>query len=68
VAQCWFADHHAYRAEELRAVAEKAASAVVVTTEKDAVRLALWPQEVSPPWVLGIALEVVGSNEESAAS
>ncbi|MBM3307163.1 MAG: tetraacyldisaccharide 4'-kinase [Candidatus Eisenbacteria bacterium] len=60
VGEMVYPDHHAYRSSDLAAVAERAreiGAGVIVTTEKDAVRLSGW----SPPArliALGIELEV----------
>lgn len=54
-----FPDHHRYQRDEIDAVvrrAEAAGCAAVVTTEKDAVRLELWPAGGPELWVLGIEL------------
>lgn len=47
-----FGDHHAYDAREVRAALAQAGSGIVVTTAKDAVKLAgLWPAEAAECWV-----------------
>jgi len=54
-----FGDHHVYEADELASVAEKAAGLdAVVTTEKDAVKVApLWPSnETAPPLLLALRI------------
>jgi tetraacyldisaccharide 4'-kinase len=56
-----FRDHHAFSADELATVAAEARAAgadTVVTTEKDAVRIASWPGEGPPLLVLRIAAEL----------
>jgi len=58
-----FPDHHFYQQDDIagavRLAQERGASAVV-TTEKDAVRLELWPAGAPPLWVLGIELMFSG--------
>lgn len=59
VARAFFPDHHRFAAAELAAVAAQPEEVWVVTTEKDAVRLAesdAWPAAGAPLWVLGIDL------------
>jgi tetraacyldisaccharide 4'-kinase len=56
----FFPDHHAYTAQDLEAVAGHPESAAVVTTEKDAVRVAGWPTKGPKLWVLGIDLSFDG--------
>lgn len=54
-----FPDHHKYQQEEIAEVVRRATAAgcdFVVTTEKDAVRLELWPAGGPELWVLGIEL------------
>jgi tetraacyldisaccharide 4'-kinase len=63
-----FPDHHAYTEADLTVVASavRAAGAqVIVTTEKDAVRLARWRPPV-PLVALGIELEVLDGGRELA--
>ena len=57
VAAVRFPDHHRYRQEELRALADGPARAAdwIVTTEKDAVRLPAGPS-AKPIWSLEVAL------------
>jgi len=53
-----FPDHHRYRPTDLEAVAAQAGQVgaeLVVTTEKDAVRLPAWPGPL-PLWVLGVEM------------
>lgn len=67
-AEVWeepFPDHHKYTPENLRGVVERArraGCAAVVTTEKDAVRLDLWPPGGPELWVLGVELSFVGDG------
>lgn len=54
-----FPDHHAYRPADLAAAATRAAGMdVIVTTEKDAVRLGEWRPE-RPLWVLGVEIRAL---------
>lgn len=60
-----FPDHHRYQQEEIAEVVARARAAacdVVVTTEKDAVRLELWPAGGPELWVLGIELVFDGET------
>lgn len=54
-----FPDHHRFGPEEL-AGAATGDGEVVVTTEKDAVRLTHWPSGGRELWVLGVALAFTG--------
>lgn len=59
-----FPDHHRYTQQNIRGVVARATAAgcdVVVTTEKDAVRLELWPAGGPELWVLGVELSFVGA-------
>jgi tetraacyldisaccharide 4'-kinase len=68
VARAAFPDHHRYTDDDLArigAAVRSAAAGVIVTTEKDAVRLTRW----RPPLrliALGIELDVVGGRSELA--
>ncbi len=58
-----FPDHHRYEPDEIAEVVQQATAMncdVVVTTEKDAVRLDLWPAGGPSLWVLGIELTFEG--------
>jgi tetraacyldisaccharide 4'-kinase len=57
VATKWFPDHHAYTDQDLSEIVDQAAaaSAIPVTTAKDAVKL---PQE-SGAWVVEVVIEPV---------
>ena len=58
-----FPDHHAYQQSDIARAAKLAQDSgctAVVTTEKDAVRLGLWPASGPPLWVLGIELMFSG--------
>lgn len=58
-----FPDHYRYTQEDIAALVRRATSAgcdAVVTTEKDAVRLDLWPAGGPELWVLGIELVFEG--------
>ncbi|NUQ00147.1 MAG: tetraacyldisaccharide 4'-kinase, partial [Armatimonadetes bacterium] len=62
-----FPDHHRYQQPEIVEVvrrAEQAGCEAVVTTEKDAVRLDLWPAGGPELWVLGIELVFEGAAPE----
>jgi tetraacyldisaccharide 4'-kinase len=66
-----FADHHRYNEQDLRGVVERArdaACAVVVTTEKDAVRLREVWTGAPPLWVLGVDLVVDPASAEGASA
>jgi tetraacyldisaccharide 4'-kinase len=61
-----YPDHHAYRPEDLAEVAGEAAAsgaAAVVTTEKDAARIAKWESDL-PLLVLEVRLEIVAGRGE----
>ncbi len=58
-----FPDHHRYTQENIAGVVQRATTAgceAVITTEKDAVRLDLWPAGGPELWVLGIELAFDG--------
>lgn len=62
-----FDDHHEYSQSDVAAIASRArevAAEVVVTTAKDAVKLAAlaWPGDAPPLRVLGVAAVVTGEN------
>ena len=63
-----FDDHHKYTAKELNEAAAVAAAkrAVIVTTEKDAVKLPadIVGSESVPLYVLGIEIEITAGEEE----
>ena len=68
VAHRWFNDHHAYTAKELEELHEQATAAgatVMVTTEKDWVKLQTLPQrDAGPPiWRLDVAMRFWFSQE-----
>ncbi|MCC7493469.1 MAG: tetraacyldisaccharide 4'-kinase [Fimbriimonadaceae bacterium] len=59
-----FPDHHRFERDEITAVRQRAVASgcdAVVTTEKDAVRLELWPAGGPELWVLGIELVFDGA-------
>lgn len=58
-----FPDHHSYGQSDIAGavkLAQERGCDAVVTTEKDAVRLELWPASGPPLWVLGIELMFSG--------
>jgi tetraacyldisaccharide 4'-kinase len=60
-----FRDHHLYRArelEELAAESEEAGAEAVVTTEKDAVRISLWPGRL-PLSVMRVDLDITRGRD-----
>ena len=61
VREAFYPDHHPYSPDELAMLARDCADLVVVTTEKDWMRLDAWPQGdgLAPLWVLGIELRFV---------
>jgi tetraacyldisaccharide 4'-kinase len=65
-----YPDHHHYRAEELEREAKRALTegcGMIVTTEKDAVKIEPgWASEV-PVWVLPVELEFDAGQEELEA-
>ncbi|MFN3477065.1 MAG: tetraacyldisaccharide 4'-kinase, partial [Candidatus Methylomirabilales bacterium] len=61
-----FPDHHRYRLQELRILAEtakKKGAEVLLTTEKDMVRIPPWPSAI-PLFALRIELEVIEGEQE----
>ncbi|MBI5834369.1 MAG: tetraacyldisaccharide 4'-kinase [Armatimonadetes bacterium] len=59
VREAFYPDHHPYSPQEQAELARQAGEAVVVTTEKDQMRLGDWPADSAPLWVLGIELRFV---------
>ena len=63
----WFADHHPYSVRDLNEVREagrRAGAQVLVTTEKDWVKLMDLPRGDGPPiWRLEMAIEFLGDDE-----
>jgi len=65
-----FPDHHWYvaaDAERIRKAAEKCGAELIITTEKDAVRLNLLVDKPANIFLLGIELEIIGSYPGGAA-
>jgi len=65
VVPCRFADHHFFTAQDMTAVAELAkrhAADLVITTEKDAIRIAEAPADLKL-MVLGCELEILSGQE-----
>jgi tetraacyldisaccharide 4'-kinase len=61
-----YPDHHAYRGDELAAIAAAARDAgaeVLVTTEKDMVRIAAMPEAAPPLFALSLAVSFDGDGD-----
>jgi tetraacyldisaccharide 4'-kinase len=62
-----FADHHAYRPEDLTAVRERARQSgadLIVTTEKDAAKVAPLVEPGEPVWAVRLGLDILSGWEE----
>jgi 3-deoxy-D-manno-octulosonic-acid transferase len=62
-----FADHHAYRRQDLDALRERmreSGAEMIVTTEKDAVKLATWVKPTDPIWAVRLRLDILHGQAE----
>lgn len=65
-----FSDHHRYRAGDLTEMEKEARSLgadLILTTEKDGVKLAPYGDFASRVWTLDVDLEIIGEEERFAA-
>jgi len=56
VREAFYPDHHPFSPEEQAELAARAVGSVVITTEKDQMRLTAWPDSGAPLWVLGVEM------------
>ena len=63
-----FPDHHAYDAEDVNRIRLRASGSSVVTTEKDAVKLAPFNDRLPPVFVMRLSVRPAGSVAQLLAA